>query len=91
VIGHAHNQQATAEVVRRLQLHRLDVMLAELEDLNLRGKFEVPTQLAMRLRAAGVGHPSNARVSEVIDLVFRAQERFLQPLPGSRTSRRSAA
>lgn len=91
MIGQAHNQQVTADVVRRLQLHRLDVMLAELEDLNLRGKVEVPTELAMRLRAAGVGHPSSACVSEVIDLLFRAQERFLQPAPGARTGRRSAA
>ena len=91
MIGQVHDQQATAEVVRRLQLHRLDTLLSALEDLNLKGTFDVPTHLAMRLRAAGVGHPSTASVSEVIDLVFRAQERFLQPLPGTRTSRRSAA
>jgi hypothetical protein len=83
--------QATAEVVRRIQLHRLDTMLAELEGLNLRGVDIVPDHLANRLRAVGVGHPREATVTEVIDLVFRAQERYLAPMPGGRSSRRSAA
>ncbi|MHB8510486.1 MAG: hypothetical protein ACYDGR_17905 [Candidatus Dormibacteria bacterium] len=82
---------ATAEAIRRIQLHRLDVLLAELEALNLRAVSEVPSDLSSRLRSAGVGHPTGATVSTVIDLVFRAQERFLQPMPGARQRSRSAA
>ena len=82
---------ATAEAIRRIQLHRLDSLLAELEALNLRGVSVVPHDLSLRLRSAGVGHPTAATVSDVIDLVFRSQERYLQPMPGARVRSRSAA
>jgi hypothetical protein len=84
-------QQGYAEAIRRTQLRRLDAMLAELEGLNLGGAKTVPGDLAGRLRAAGVGHPTDAEISQVIDLVFRAQERYLSPMPGTRSGRRTAA
>jgi len=80
------------ESIRRTELHRLDMLLAHLEGLNLRDHTAVPLGLGERLRQAGVGYPAAATVSEVIDLVFRAQERYLTPLDthtGKRPSRMS--
>jgi hypothetical protein len=78
------------QLYRRDQLHTLDRILADLEMLNLRDE-PVPRTLSQRLRRAGVVHRREAPVSELIDLVFRAQEAFLQPLPITTTRRRSAA
>jgi hypothetical protein len=75
--------------IKRLQLRRLDDALGQLESLNLKGVAFIPDPLQRRLRSIGVSHPSNASVTEVIDLVFRAQERFLTPT--TRTGRRPAA
>jgi len=82
------------EVVRRVQLRHLDGLLGELEALNLRDAQVLPDDLSRRLRQAGVGHRADAPISDVIDLVFTAQEAFLQPIPsvsGHGTRRRSAA
>jgi len=75
--------------MKRTELRRLDQALEQLESLNLRGVGFVPDPLQRRLRSIGVSHPSAASVGEVIDLVFRAQERFLSPT--SRSGRRPAA
>ncbi|HEY8740512.1 MAG TPA: hypothetical protein VIN56_07970 [Candidatus Dormibacteraeota bacterium] len=79
------------EVYRRRQLRNLDAILADLELMNLRESPGLPRSLAVRLRRAGVVHRDAAPVSEIIDLVFRAQEAYLQPLPVVPTRRRSAA
>ena len=84
-----HADTNANEILRRIQLRHLDVLLTELEALNLRGARVLPDSLSDRLRAAGVGHRPDARVSTVIDLVFRAQEAYLHQLP--RTPRRPAA
>jgi hypothetical protein len=80
-----------ADAARRRRLRRLDALLGELETLNLAGTTTVPAGLSERLRAAGVGHPTGADISYVIDLLFRAQERYLQPTPTPRAGRRTAA
>jgi len=77
------------EIVRRIHLHELDVLLSQLEALNLRDVPLMPEQLSNRLRAAGIGHRSDASVTDVLDLVFRAQEVYLRP--GYGTRRYSAA
>jgi hypothetical protein len=77
------------EILRRIQLRHLDSLLTELEALNLRDARVLPDALSDKLRAAGIGHRSDARVSTVIDLVFRAQEAFLRQQPTTRP--RSAA
>jgi hypothetical protein len=74
---------------KRIQLRRLDEALDQLESLNLQGLGSVPDPLQRRLRSIGVLHPSGATVTEIIDLVFRAQERFLTPT--TRSGRRPAA
>lgn len=76
---------------RRNQLRALDAILGELETMNLRDIAGLPRPLAVRLRRAGVVYRDGARVSEIIDLVFRAQEAYLQPLPTTTSRRRSAA
>jgi hypothetical protein len=78
------------EQLRRFELRRLDGLLSSLESLNLRDQLRVPEDVGDRLRQAGIGYPRSASVSEVIDLVFRAQERYLQPID-TRSGRRSAA
>ena len=77
------------EIVRRIRLHELDTLLSQLEALNLRDLAVMPELLSNRLRAAGIGHRSDASVTDVIDLVFRAQEVYLRP--GHGTRRYSAA
>ncbi|MEA2646195.1 MAG: hypothetical protein QOE92_1278 [Chloroflexota bacterium] len=78
-----------AEIMRRLNLQMLDELLAELEMLNLREQWQLPENLSARLRAAGVGHRPDSNVTQVIDLVFRAQEAYLHR-PDA-TARRSTA
>jgi hypothetical protein len=72
------------DIVRRVRLRELDLLLSELEALNLRDIDLLPERLGLRLRAAGVGHRSDASVTEVLDLVFRAQEAYLRPGHGTR-------
>jgi hypothetical protein len=86
VISQSLNPAARSgeEIVRRIRLHELDLLLSQLEALNLRDVEDVPEQLSGRLRAAGVGHRTEATVTEVLDLVFRAQEAYLRPGHGTR-------
>ena len=79
-----------AEIMRRLNLQMLDELLSELELLNLREEPCLPEPLSARLRAAGVGHRLSATTSEVIDLVFRAQEAYLHR-PDAAARRSTAA
>ena len=76
---------------RRSQLRALDAILADLETMNLRELQGLPRSLVERLRRAGVAYPEGAAASEIIDLVFRAQEAYLQPMPTIPNRRRSAA
>jgi hypothetical protein len=82
--GLSHRKTSGEEIVRRIRLHELDILLSQLEALNLRDVIIVPRDLSGRLRAAGVGHRSDANVTEVLDLVFRAQEAYLRPGHGTR-------
>jgi hypothetical protein len=76
---------------RRAQLRALDAILSDLETMNLEDIAGLPRALADRLRRAGVVYRDGAPVNEMIDLVFRAQEAYLQPLPTTAARRRPAA
>ncbi|MEA2682127.1 MAG: hypothetical protein QOK05_455 [Chloroflexota bacterium] len=76
---------------RRNQLRALDAILMELETMNLREVAGLPRPLTERLRRLGVVYRDGAPVSEIIDLVFRAQEAYLVQMPTTTTRRRSAA
>ena len=76
---------------RRSQLRNLDTILGDLESMNLREVGTLPRSLCERLRRAGVVFTEGAAASELIDLVFRAQEAYLSPMPTTITRRRSAA
>jgi hypothetical protein len=65
------------EVVRRIRIRELDGLLSELEMLNLREVGLLPEQLSTRLLQVGVPHDPQASISDLIDLVFRAQESYL--------------
>ncbi|GAC1327698.1 MAG: hypothetical protein NVSMB17_02090 [Candidatus Dormibacteria bacterium] len=79
------------QVYRRNQLRNLDLILTDLETINLREGNGIPHSLHVRLREAGVSARADAAASELIDLVFRAQETYLQPPPDAATRRRKAA
>ena len=85
------NLQDSQQVHRRNHLRSLDTILGDLETLNLREIESLPRSLADRLRAEGVAVSPGATISELIDLVFRAQEAYLSHLPTPVTRRRSAA
>jgi hypothetical protein len=71
----------------RLHLDRLDAMLDELEDLNLRGRPQVPAPLGNVLQSLGVNQPSSRSVSELIEVVFDLQEPVLHMLRHGRQRR----
>ena len=75
--------QSQRDAIRRHELRRLDLLLAELEALNLKDAGVLPDRLSNHLRAAGIGHRRSASITETIDLVFKAQERYLQPMVGN--------
>jgi len=79
------------QVYRRNRLRNLDLILSDLETINLRDGEGVPRSLYLRLSKAGVTARAGAPASELIDLVFRAQEAYLQPPPNTVTRRRTAA
>jgi hypothetical protein len=72
---------------RREFLCELDGMLAQLEEINLRGQA-LPPRILAQLRRKGVAFPARVSPAELIEAVFAAQERFMrQPeglLPPSR-------
>ena len=70
-----------------MHLNRLDAMLDELEDLNLRGRPQVPAPLGNILQSLGVNQPSARSVSELIELVFDLQEPVLHMLRHGRHRR----
>ncbi len=76
---------------RRDRLRHLDTLLAQLESMNVREVGQLTRSLREQLSHAGVVFREGAAASEIIDLVFRAQEAYLCPMPAVVTPRRSAA
>jgi hypothetical protein len=71
---------------RKLHLYALDNILWSLEDLNLKEKQEVPTDIVDQLRTLGIPYQPEVKVPDLIELVFVAQERFMnvEPEDGNR-------
>jgi hypothetical protein len=70
-----------AEAQRKLNLYALDNMLWTLEDLNLKECPDVPDHVADRLRAFGVPYQPEIKIPDLIELVFTAQEQFMNVEP----------
>jgi hypothetical protein len=68
---------------RRRALSRLDELLTQLEEANLREERHPPERAASELRALGVLDPELRTPTELINMVLEAQEPLLQPIPSN--------
>ena len=66
---------------RKLNLFALDNILWSLEDLNLKDKAAVPQDVVEQLRAFGIPYQPEISIADLIELVFTAQERFMNVEP----------
>jgi hypothetical protein len=66
---------------RKLSLYALDRILWALEELNLAERTIVPRDIAQQLLAFGVPYSSDIKIPDLIELVFTAQEQFMNVEP----------
>jgi hypothetical protein len=66
---------------RKLHLYALDRVLWALEDLNLQDRTVVPGAVVEQLLSYGVPYTPQVKVPDLIELVFTAQERFMNVEP----------
>ncbi|TMF26073.1 MAG: hypothetical protein E6H90_05015 [Chloroflexi bacterium] len=66
---------------RKLSLYALDRVLWALEELNLAERTIVPRNLVEQLRAFGVPYAPDIKIPDLIELVFTAQEEFMNVEP----------
>jgi len=69
------------EAKRKLSLYALDRILWALEELNLTERTIVPGDIVEQLRASGVPYTADVKVPDLIELVFTAQEQFMNVEP----------
>jgi hypothetical protein len=69
------------EAKRKLSLYALDRILWALEEMNLAEKTVVPHHLVRQLRFFGVPYSPEIRIPDLIELVFTAQEQFMNVEP----------
>jgi hypothetical protein len=69
------------EAKRKLSLYALDRILWTLEEMNLAEKTIVPRDVVHQLRAFGVPYAPDVRIPDLIELVFTAQEEFMNVEP----------
>jgi len=73
--------QKAAEAERKLNLYALDNILTMLEELNLKERTIVPDDLVEQLLAFGIPYRPDAKVPDLIELVFTKQEQFMNVEP----------
>jgi hypothetical protein len=66
---------------RKLSLYALDRILWKLEEMNLADKTVVPLDTVRQLRAFGVPYSPDIKIPDLIELVFTAQEQFMNVEP----------
>jgi hypothetical protein len=66
---------------RKLSLYALDRVLWALEELNLAERTIVPPDVVDELRVYGVPYNRDIKIPDLIELVFTAQERFMNVEP----------
>ena len=69
------------EAKRKLSLYALDRILWSLEEMNLGERTIVPRHVVDQLRAFGVPYTPEVRIPDLIELVFTAQEEFMNVEP----------
>ena len=76
-------------VSRREALCELDGLLAQLEEVNLRGHV-IPTRVLVALRRRGVAFRPRISAAELIEAVFAVQEQYMRQPDGLRASEPAA-
>jgi hypothetical protein len=66
---------------RKLNLYGLDRILWALEELNLAERTTVPGDIVEQLRAFRVPYTTDVKIPDLIELVFTAQEQFMNVEP----------
>jgi hypothetical protein len=66
---------------RKLSLYALDRILWALEELNLAERTIVPRDLVQQLLVFGVPYSPEIKIPDLIELVFTAQEQFMNVEP----------
>ena len=66
---------------RKLSLYALDRILWALEDLNLAERSKVPGDVVEQLLSFGVPYTADVKIPDLIELVFTAQEQFMNVEP----------
>lgn len=69
------------EAKRKLSLYALDRILWILEEMNLAERTRVPSDIAEQLLAFGVPYTPDVKIPDLIELVFTAQEQFMNVEP----------
>ena len=69
------------EAKRKLSLYALDRILWALEEMNLAEKTIVPREIVAQLLAFGVPYSPDITIPDLIELVFTAQEQFMNVEP----------
>jgi len=69
------------EAKRKLSLYALDRILWALEELNLAERTTVPGDIVAQLVAFGVPYARDVKIPDLIELVFTAQEQFMNVEP----------
>ncbi len=69
------------EAKRKLSLYALDRVLWQLEEMNLAERTKVPGDVVERLLAFGVPYTPDIKIPDLIELVFTAQEQFMNVEP----------
>jgi len=62
---------------RKLSLYALDRVLWALEEMNLAERTTVPSHVVEQLHAFGVPYNREIKIPDLIELVFTAQEQFM--------------
>jgi hypothetical protein len=66
---------------RKLSLYALDRILWALEEMNLTERTRVPAAVVEQLLAFAVPYTPQVRIPDLIELVFTAQEQFMNVEP----------
>lgn len=66
---------------RKLSLYALDRILWSLEEMNLADRTIVPRDVVDQLLAFGVPYTPEVKIPDLIELVFTAQEQFMNVEP----------
>jgi hypothetical protein len=66
---------------RKLSLYALDRILWALEEMNLAERSRVPGEIVEQLLAFGVPYTPDVKIPDLIELVFTAQEQFMNVEP----------